>query len=35
MDAQTSARRWTDTWSRAWPGRDAEAIAALYADTVV
>ena len=35
MDAETAARRWVDTWSRAWPQRDAEAIAALYADTVV
>jgi hypothetical protein len=34
MDAETAARRWADTWSRAWPRRDAEAIAALYADTV-
>ncbi len=33
MDAETAARRWADTWSRAWPQRDAEAIAALYADT--
>jgi len=35
MDADAAARRWADTWSRAWPQRDAEAIAALYADTVV
>ena len=35
MDAETAARRWADTWSRAWPRRDAEAIVALYADTVV
>jgi hypothetical protein len=35
MDAETAARRWADTWSRAWPRHDAEAIAALYADTVV
>jgi hypothetical protein len=35
MDAETAARRWADTWSRAWPQRDAEAIAALYADAVV
>ena len=33
MDAGTAARRWADTWSRAWPQRDVEAIAALYADT--
>ena len=35
MDAETAARRWADTWSRAWPQRDVEAIAALYADTAV
>lgn len=32
MDASVAARRWTDTWTRAWPERDVEAIAALYAD---
>jgi ketosteroid isomerase-like protein len=35
MDTETAARRWADTWSNAWPQRDAEAIAALYADTAV
>ena len=35
MDAETAARRWADTWSHAWPQRDVEAIAALYADTAV
>ena len=35
MDARIAARRWADTWSRAWPLRDIEAIAALYADTAV
>ncbi len=35
MNAETAARRWADTWSRAWPQRDAEAIAALYAGTAV
>jgi hypothetical protein len=35
MDAETAARLWAETWSRAWPQRDAEAIAALYADTSV
>jgi SnoaL-like domain len=34
MDPETAAQRWAETWSRAWPERDAEAIAALYADTV-
>jgi predicted SnoaL-like aldol condensation-catalyzing enzyme len=35
MDAKAAAQRWADTWSRAWPQRGAEAIAALYADTAV
>jgi hypothetical protein len=35
MDAETAARRWAQTWSRAWPQRDVEAIAALYAGTAV
>jgi hypothetical protein len=35
MDAETAAGRWGDTWSRAWRQRVAEAIAALYADTVM
>ena len=35
MDLETVARRWADTWSRAWPLRDADAIVALYADAVV
>jgi len=29
--ARAAARRWTDTWARAWPTKDVEAIAALYA----
>jgi hypothetical protein len=33
MDAETAARRWAETWSRAWPQRDGEAIAALYAES--
>jgi hypothetical protein len=35
MDPETAARRWADTWSLAWPQRDVEAIAALYAATAV
>jgi hypothetical protein len=27
MNAETTARCWADTWSRAWPQRDTEAIA--------
>ncbi len=32
MDSREAARRWRDTWERAWPARDADAIVALYAD---
>ena len=32
MDVQTAARRWAQTWTRAWPAGDTDAIAALYAD---
>jgi SnoaL-like domain len=32
MDAVSAARRWRETWLRAWPAKDADAIAALYAD---
>ncbi|HKG09637.1 MAG TPA: nuclear transport factor 2 family protein [Gaiellaceae bacterium] len=34
MDTEAAARRWRDTWQRAWPERDADAIVALYADSV-
>ena len=30
-DTRAAARRWRDTWVRAWPAKDVEAIAALYA----
>jgi len=32
MDVDGAARNWAATWERAWPIRDAEAIARLYAD---
>ena len=35
MDAREAARRWAETWERAWPAKDAEAIAALYAGDAV
>ena len=35
VDVASAAARWADTWSRAWPQRDAEAIMALYSDAVV
>jgi hypothetical protein len=34
VDTEAAARRWADVWRRAWPARDAEAILALYADSV-
>jgi ketosteroid isomerase-like protein len=35
LDTDAAARRWTETWVRAWPLADLEAIAALYADGAV
>jgi ketosteroid isomerase-like protein len=32
VDAESAARRWAKTWSQAWPAKDVEAIAGLYAD---
>jgi len=32
VDVDAAARRWASTWERAWPARDVEAIAAMYAD---
>jgi ketosteroid isomerase-like protein len=32
MDVEAAARRWTETWTRAWPDHDVEAITALYAE---
>lgn len=32
MDTRGAARLWAQTWERAWASKDAEAIAALYAD---
>lgn len=32
MDTGQDARRWAKTWATAWPRRDVDAIAALYAD---
>jgi hypothetical protein len=32
MNTRAAARRWAETWERAWPERDTAAIAALYAD---
>ena len=35
MDADEAARRWASAWERAWPAKDIEAIAALYADSAL
>jgi hypothetical protein len=32
MDVEEAAQRWAATWERAWPARDADAIASLYAE---
>jgi hypothetical protein len=34
VDTAAAAQRWAETWQRAWPERDADAIVALYADSV-
>jgi hypothetical protein len=33
VDTEAAARHWASTWSRAWPARDTDAIAALYAES--
>jgi hypothetical protein len=35
VDIEALARRWTQTWTRAWPEKDVAAIASLYADDAV
>jgi hypothetical protein len=32
VDAQAAVRAWIDGWSRGWPAKDADVIAALYTD---
>lgn len=32
LDIEPLARRWAQTWARAWPEKDIDAIASLYAD---
>jgi nuclear transport factor 2 (NTF2) superfamily protein len=32
MDVLEAARTWAQVWERAWPAKDVEAIAALYAE---
>jgi ketosteroid isomerase-like protein len=33
--SEAAARRWRETWVRAWPAQDVEAIRGLYADDAV
>jgi hypothetical protein len=35
METDAAARRWAETWARAWPAKDLEAIVALYTDTAL
>jgi ketosteroid isomerase-like protein len=35
VDVETAARRWASVWARAWPEKNVEAIAGLYADDTV
>jgi hypothetical protein len=35
VTSEAAARHWAETWTRAWPAKDAEAIAALYAPDAV
>ena len=35
MDTDAAARRWAETWRRAWPAKDVESIAALYGANAV
>ena len=35
MTSAAAAQRWVETWTRAWPDKDVEAIAALYAGGAV
>jgi hypothetical protein len=35
VDVEAAARRWAQTWTRAWPAQDVDAITALYAEGAV
>jgi ketosteroid isomerase-like protein len=35
METVEAARRWRDTWERAWPAKDVEAIRSLYGEHAV
>jgi ketosteroid isomerase-like protein len=32
VDVEAAARAWVEAWSRGWPAKDVESIAAVYAD---
>ncbi len=32
VETEAAAQRWIETWAYAWPAKDADAIASLYAD---
>jgi uncharacterized protein (TIGR02246 family) len=33
--AEAAARAWVDAWTRAWPAKDPEPVASLYADDAI
>ncbi len=35
MDTARAARAWVEGWQRAWPSRDVDGVASLYADGAV
>jgi hypothetical protein len=35
MEIEAAARRWAETWARAWPAKDVESIVSLYTDTAL
>ena len=35
MEPVEAARRWRETWLRAWPAQDVEALRALYGEHIV
>jgi ketosteroid isomerase-like protein len=35
MDTESAARKWIRGWQSAWPARDVDRVAALYADDAV
>jgi ketosteroid isomerase-like protein len=35
MEVESAARRWKETWERAWPDGDVQAISTLYSDNAL